>query len=60
VYLRTKGHVKPVMIFIDHANYQVRLPFAQIATTVYDTNFQQVFNQALRDALILSPFLQAA
>lgn len=60
VYLRTKTGLLPIMIFVDHANYNVRLPFSEIATTVYATNFQQVFNQALRDALILSPMLSAA
>lgn len=61
VYLRTKdGGVKPIMIFVDHAHCNVRLPFSQIATTVYATNFQEIFNQALRDALILSPSLLSA
>lgn len=61
VYLRgTDGSLKPIMIFVSEANYSVRLPVSQIATTVYQTNFQEVFNQALRDALILSPGLSAA
>lgn len=61
VYLRSKGGgLKPIMIFVKDAHYNVRLPFSQIATTVYATNFQAVFTQALRDALILQPFLRAA
>lgn len=36
------------------------LPFYETAREVYGANFQQLFNQALRDALILSPYLRAA
>lgn len=61
VYLRdSKGGLKPIMIFVNDPHYSVRLPFGQIASTVYGTNFQTIFNQALRDALILSPMLSAA
>ena len=61
VYIRTKqGHLKPLMIFIDHANYKILLPFGQIASTVYQTNFQDIFNQALRDALLPTSLSTAA
>jgi hypothetical protein len=61
IYLRTKdGGLKPIMVFVSNAHYSIRLPFSQITTSVYQTNFQDIFNQALRDALILSPSLSAA
>ncbi len=54
------GDIKPLLIFVDHANYAVRLPFTQIATEVYSVNFARLFEASLRDALILSPLVRAA
>lgn len=60
VYLRTKSGLKPIMIFINSPHYSKLLPFFETVHEVYDANFQAIFNQALRDALILTPFLRAA
>jgi hypothetical protein len=60
IYQRTDTGLKPLMIFVAQPHYQVRLPFADISHQVYMTNFQSEFNQALRDALILSPSLGQA
>jgi hypothetical protein len=60
VYLRTKTGLKPIMIFVNSPHYNKLLPFFETVHEVYDANFQTIFNQALRDALILTPFLRAA
>lgn len=60
VYLRTKTGLKPIMIFVKSANYHPQLPFFDVANQIYAANFQTEFNNALRDALILSPLLRAA
>ncbi len=60
VYLRTKTGLKPIMIFVSHAHYTALLPFYETVGQVYTANFQTLFNQALRGALILSPFGVAA
>jgi hypothetical protein len=60
VYMRTKSGLKPLMIFVNTPHYSKLLPFYETAHVVYSTNFQELFNQALRDALILSPYLRAA
>jgi hypothetical protein len=60
VYLRTKDGLKPIMIFINSPHYQKLLPFYETSREIYAANFQTIFNDALRDALILSPFLRAA
>ena len=61
VYQRTaSGELKPLLIFVSSANYKVRLPFSDIVGQVYVTNFQDELATALRDALVLTPFLQAA
>ncbi|WP_263418683.1 hypothetical protein [Terriglobus albidus] len=51
------GELKPLLIFVDHADYKVRLPFGQIAREVYQANFARLLNEAMRDMLILSPSL---
>lgn len=60
VYYRTKSGLKPIMIFVNQPNYNKQLPFFETAQSVYVANFQSEFTQALRDALILSPFVRAA
>lgn len=61
VWQRTAdGDIKPLLIFVDHANYSVRLPFGKIATEVYNVNFARLFEASLRDALILTPSLGLA
>ncbi len=60
VYLRTKSGLKPLMIFVNTPHYTKLLPFYETAREVYGANFQTIFNQALRDALILSPYLGVA
>ena len=59
IYIRTIAGVRPLLIFVNHANYKPLLPFAQVARDTYSTSFQDEFNKALRDALILSPSLAA-
>lgn len=52
VYQRgADGSLKPLMIFVSEPHYKVRLPFTEIAATVYATNFENEFSQALADAL---------
>lgn len=60
VYQRTAHGVKPLLVFVSHANYKARLPFGQIARDVYEADFPAIFDKCLRDALILQPFLNAA
>jgi hypothetical protein len=60
VYMRTKSGLKPLMIFVNTPHYSKLLPFYETAREVYGANFQSIFNQALRDALILSPYLGVA
>ena len=60
VYLRTKTGLLPIMIFVNSTHYHPQLPFFDVANRVYAANFQTEFNNALRDALVLSPFLRAA
>lgn len=60
VYMRTKSGLKPLMIFVNTPHYSKLLPFYETAHDVYVANFQLLFNQALRDALILTPFTRAA
>jgi len=60
VYYRTSIGLKPIMIFVNQPQYHKQLPFFETAHNVYVANFQSEFNQALRDALILSPFVRAA
>ena len=45
VYLRTKTGLKPIMIFVNHANYKPILPFYEVIGQVYATSFQGLFNQ---------------
>lgn len=49
--------IKPLLIFVDHADYSVRLPFGQIASDVYQVNFARLLTEAMRDMLIISPSL---
>lgn len=58
VWQRTKTGVKPILIFISSPSYQSRLNFTGVIEQVYTANFQDEFNKALRDALVLD--LQAA
>jgi len=60
VYMRTKSGLKPILIFVKSPNYKPRFHFFDVAKQTYETNFQEQFNKALRDALILSPTLAAA
>jgi hypothetical protein len=60
VYQRTADGVKPLLIFVAKANYKARLPFVAVATGVYEADFAGVFDQCLRDALILQPFTSTA
>lgn len=61
VYQRmADGKLKSIMIFVNTPHYGKLLPFYDLARATYGSNFQSEFNKALRDALILSPFTQAA
>lgn len=54
VYQQTgEGKLIPLMLFVDMPHYSIRLPFADVSSTVYTTSFQNEFTQALREALIL-------
>jgi hypothetical protein len=61
VYQRLpNGVIKPILIFVKSPNYKVLIPWTQIADRVYEADFQDEFNRAMRDMLILGPFLEAA
>jgi hypothetical protein len=61
VYQRMRDRtIRPILIFTKAPNYKILIPFAAVATGVYDANFQTEFNKAMRDMLVLSPFLEAA
>jgi hypothetical protein len=60
VYRRTANGVKPLLVFVSHANYKSRIPMGQIATDVYEADFAAICDRCLRDALVLQPFLAAA
>ena len=52
--------LEPLLLFISQPHYRSILPFYNIVGSIYTANFQDEFTQALRDALILQPFLNAA
>ncbi len=61
VYQRMPDHtIRPILIFVKQPNYRILIPFAAIAERVYTADFQEEFNRAMRDMVILSPFLQEA
>ena len=61
IYQRTaNGGLKPILIFVKSPNYKILIPFAQIAERVYTADFQEEFNRAMRDMVILTPFVSAA
>lgn len=61
IYQRMPDHtIKPILIFVKSPNYKILIPFQSIAQSEYTADFQEEFNRAMRDMLILSPFLEAA
>jgi hypothetical protein len=61
VYQRMPDHtIRPILIFVKQPNYRILIPFAAIAERIYTADFQEEFNRAMRDMVILSPFLQEA
>lgn len=48
--IRARG-VKPVLIFVDKAGYQKRLPFYDLSQKVVDRNFRRLFQEAAAYAL---------
>lgn len=48
--IRARG-VKPVLIFVDKAGYQKRLPFYDLSQKVVDRNFRRIFQEAAAYAL---------
>lgn len=52
IYMRAPNRqVKCLLRFVTHAGYSVRLPFDEVVSTVYLTDFADEFNIALRNAL---------
>ncbi len=61
VYQRMHDNtIRPILIFVKSPNYKILIPFAAIANNVYTADFQEEFNRAMRDMVILTPFLEAA
>jgi hypothetical protein len=61
VYQRMRNNtIRPILIFTKAPNYKILIPFAAVATGVYEANFQDEFKKAMRDMLVLTPFLEAA
>jgi hypothetical protein len=54
------GTIRPILIFIKTPNYKVLIPFQALSQSVYTADFQEEFNRAMRDMIILTPFLEAA
>ena len=46
-----KSFIRPVLIYVKNAAYQVRFPFEQIAMRYYKENWARVSDQALKHAL---------
>jgi hypothetical protein len=52
VYQRTSaGGLKPLMIFVQQAHYQARLPFYSVIQNVYEVSFQDEFANAMQSAI---------
>jgi len=48
--IKARG-VKPILIFVDRAGYQKRLPFYDLGQQVVDKNFRRIFQEATEYAL---------
>lgn len=54
VYQRTKTGLKPILIFLENPQYKERFNFFKVGEQVYDTNFENKFNEAIQYALATS------